>query len=230
MLPSWLASRLALVDTDASVPLAERWGRALAYTQAHRLANGHWTAFSIRRDLEPHAQAGTTDINLLFYARTLVATLTGETSEATHDLFFLFGFEPGAARDEDLRQVVVSNRPQAPALGRRPIVWLGHVAESQSIPLLLRLYRRLYPHHPASDIIVAATAHTRPEMMTEVAAVLEEMVFADAHPIRRAGTLDALFHLPFGAGVEALDRLASAHPSHEVRAEAGDLLRQSCPS
>lgn len=226
MLPSWLTSRLAAVNADGSVPLEERWRWALERAQANRPAGGHWTAFSIRRELGPHAHAGTTDINLLFYVRALASALAGESAEPTHDLFFFFGFGPGAARDEDLRQVLVSNRPQTLALGRRPLIWLGRAPEEQSVPLLMRLYRRLYPREPSDSLIVAAAAHTRPEALTEVAAVLEEIAFGDWRPSVQREAVDALCRLPFDVGADSVRRLAREHPSRAVREEAGDSLRQ----
>lgn len=227
MRPSWLTSRLAAEYADDSAPLEERWRRALAYADENRLAGGYWTAFSIRRELESNALAGTTNIDALFYARAFVDALRGEQSEPTQDVFFFFGFGPGAARDEDLLQVLVSNRPQTLALGRLPLVWLGRAREEQSIPLLLRLYLRLYPRYSSDDILVAASAHTRPDVLAGVAAALEKIAFGDGRLSIQRKMVDALFRLPFKVGLDSIGRLAREHPVQAVRDEAGAYLRES---
>jgi hypothetical protein len=227
MRPTWITSRLAAEYADDSAPLEERWRWSLAYAEEHRLAGGHWAAYSIRRELEPNALAGTTNIDTLFYARAFVAALRGEPSAPTQDVFILFGFKPGGARDEVLQQVLVSNRPETLALGQRPLIWLGRAPEEQSIPLLLRLYVRLYPHESAAAILVAASAHTRPEMLADVAVVLEKIAFGDARPTIQREMVDALFRLPFKVGLDAIGRLAREHPDQAVRNEAGTYLRET---
>lgn len=223
---TWLTSRMAAEHTDYSVTLEERWRWALAYAEENKLDRGLWIAFSIHRELEPRALAGTTNLNPVSYVRALAGSLFGELTDATQDVFILSGFETRVKRDEDLRRVLVSNRPQHAALGTWPLIWLGHAREEQSISMLLGLYRRIYPGKAADAILVAVAAHTQPEVFIQASTVLEEIAFGDQRSRVQKSMVDALFNLPHEVGIESLGRLARLHPSRAVRNEAIECLME----
>ncbi|MDX6694479.1 MAG: hypothetical protein QOF02_2082 [Blastocatellia bacterium] len=227
MLSAWLSSNVTVQHAEPDRPLEERWQWALEYAARNEFAAGYWTAFAIHRLFDANALAGTTNLQPSSYPGMLAGTLRGGMKEATQDLLFLFRFKPGGALAKDIVEIKVSNRPWLLDLGRRPLIWLGHAPEEESISRLVQLYRRLCSTELASDILVAAAAHSKPEMVARMAAALEEIALEEQHPSVQRGTIDLLFQLPFEAGLDSIVNLAAKHPSKKVRNEARQYLQES---
>jgi hypothetical protein len=227
MLSSWLSSTAAVQHAEPARPLEERWLWALEYAQERGFQAGHWTTFSLNRSFDGKALAGTTNLSSLSRLGLLAGALRGELKEATQDVLFFFRFKPGGAEAKDIEQIEVSNRPWLVDLQSRPLIWLGRASEEQSMARLVQLYRRLCATELAPDILVAAAAHRKPEVVAQLAAALEEIAFIDQHKSVQRGTIDLLFQLPFEAGLSSIVNLAKTHPSKRVRNEARQYLQES---
>lgn len=224
-----------IVLLDASVPLAERWDRALELD----LPNGFWIAWGVDGSVRPNRavtitgeqpglnEGGTLSSNSpgpgahTAGAPPLRAMLAPEAEIPR--AVFVFGFAAETDKSGDIDWIRIRSVDAPLDLVNRPLLWLGRASTEESLAQLRRLLAVVDDPALRKEIVAALALHEDERMVVRAVA---EVIARENSDVVRA---EAIQWLPRGQEggpelVTLLVRTAEDDPSPRVQKEAVDAL------
>jgi HEAT repeat protein/beta-lactamase regulating signal transducer with metallopeptidase domain len=227
--PTTQVSDTVIIHPDPGQPLADRWTWAAERARAIG-AGTYWVGFRVRKNpaigdllwMDRHATIVGDDITLsgrisgdfdgLRFPGVPLLPLIGEAP--SDDLVQMFGFAGGA-----LRRVHVASITLPVDLEGRPLFWLGAAADSESVPLLERLFGDARDVDLKGELVTAVGAHATAPVVVPV--LLRWLESQEPHEVR-AQAAEWLSTQPHRSALIALARAARTDRSADVRREAAE--------
>ena len=175
---------------DPNQTLSQRWAWAEHHARKEFPRPGAWIGYSIQQMMSSHSFIGSMSIEddcMRIKGKSLSALLNGvpapdslpcgkrgrkaEAREVLKEIGFFFRFMPGR---NDFAEIQMSTFSLAVDFENRPVLWLGRVAETESMGWLKQLYRRNLNAQAKEELIgVMGTHASSPERQTFLAELLK---------------------------------------------------------
>lgn len=175
---------------DPNQTLAQRWAWAEQHARKEYSRQGAWIGYSIQQMMSSHSFIGTMSFEddcMYLKGKSLSELINGvpapdsllcgkkwrkaEAREMLKEIGFFFRFMPGR---NDFAEIQMSTFSLSVDFENRPVLWLGRVAENESLSWLKQLYRgNLNAQAKAELIGVVGTHASSPERQAFLTEVLK---------------------------------------------------------